>query len=81
MMAAFDHACTKLKACPGADTSTFTSICDQFAGIAKMAPPQNCPAAKRCLDAIDNMSCTQTTQDVVTTVYTIQDCSSAITDC
>lgn len=82
MVAAFDKMCTKLKGCGDADPS-ISSICDQFSAFRQAMPqmPTSCAAAQKCLQQIDNFSCTNDTVNLVTAVYAIQDCKDAITGC
>ena len=82
LMAAMGKMCTKLKSCGNTDPSMQT-VCEQFSAMQRAMPaaPANCAAAQKCLQAIDNISCTDDAVNAVTAVYTIQDCSTAITDC
>jgi hypothetical protein len=81
MFAAFDKMCTKLKSCGDSDPS-ITTICDSMTSPrGQFAVPQSCTAAQKCLQAIDNYSCTNDAVNVMTAVYAIQDCSDAMTDC
>ncbi len=81
MFAAMGHACQKLKTCPNADDS-LKSLCDVYAQFPPTAPPPNCASAQRCLEAIDNMSCSQTGfGSPLAVVNMFQDCTQAITSC
>jgi hypothetical protein len=82
LMAAMGKMCTKLKTCGNTDP-TMQTVCEQFTAMQRAMPaaPSNCAAAQKCLQAIDNISCTDDAVNAVTAVYTIQDCSTAITDC
>lgn len=81
MFAAMGHACQKLKTCPNAD-DTLKSLCDVYSQFPPSAPPANCAPAQRCLDAIDNMSCSQTGYgSPLAVVNMFQDCTQAITSC
>jgi len=82
MLTVFDKACNKLKTCPDIDQSMISTVCDQFASMPKPPPPKNCPAAQRCFDAIDGMSCSQASStSPLTAIYLIKDCTSAMNDC
>lgn len=82
MFAMAEHACTKMKSCPGVDQTMLSLACDQFKAIPKPPMPQGCSAAKRCLDAIDSMDCSQASStNPIGAVYLLKDCSSAMTDC
>jgi len=81
MFAAMGHACNKLKTCPNAD-DTLKSICDVYSQFPPSAPPANCAPAQRCLEAIDNMSCSQSGYgSPLSVVNMFQDCTKAITSC
>jgi hypothetical protein len=80
MFAAVDKMCAKLKSCGNADP-TMQTVCDQFSAMGKQFPTPTCDAAQRCLQAIDKLSCTNDTVNVVTALYGIQDCSTALNDC
>ncbi len=60
----FDHACKKLRSCPGVDQSMLTTLCDSMAMMPK-PPVPSCPAAQKCLEAIDNLSCSQASADAL----------------
>jgi hypothetical protein len=82
MLTVFDKACNKLKTCPDIDQSMISTVCDQFASMPKPPAPKNCPAAQRCFDAIDGMSCSQASStSPLTAIYLIKDCTSAMNDC
>jgi hypothetical protein len=82
MFAMAEHACSKMKSCPGVDQTMLSLACDQFKSIPKPQLPQGCPAAKRCMDAIDAMDCSQAnSNNPIGAVYLLKDCSSAMTDC
>jgi hypothetical protein len=81
MLAALGHACKKLKTCPNAD-DTLNTLCDTYMAFPQAAPPSTCAEAKRCLDAIDNMSCSQSGYgSPLAVVNMFQDCTKAITSC
>ena len=81
MLSAMGHACKKLEACPNAD-DTLKSICDVYASFPPQPAPANCAEAQKCLDAIDNMSCSQDTySSPLTVVQMFQDCTKAMTSC
>lgn len=83
MLTMFDKACKKLKSCPNIDTAMLSQACDQFSSMAPPpAAPRNCPAAQRCLDAIDKLSCDQAgASSPLAAVYLITDCTTALNDC
>jgi hypothetical protein len=77
MITVLDHACTKLKSCPNSDQSTLSVLCDNVAMMPK-APNPGCPAAQKCLDAIDHLSCSQTQASSPMELFSMfQDCSDA----
>lgn len=81
MFAMAEHACKKMKACPGVDQTMLSLACDQFKAVPKPPLPA-CDAAKRCMDAIDSMDCSQAnSNNPIGAVYLLKDCSSAMTDC
>jgi hypothetical protein len=81
MLAALGHACKKLKTCPNAD-DTLTTLCDTYMAFPQTAPSPTCAEAKRCLDAIDNMSCSQSGYgSPLAVVNMFQDCTKAIASC
>lgn len=82
MIAMAEHACSKMKSCPGVDQTMLSLACDQFKAVPKPKLPASCDAAKRCMDAIDAMDCSQASSDnPISAVYLLKDCSSAMTDC
>ena len=82
MLAAFDKICTKLKSCNDTDPSV-SMICDQFSAVKQVMPqlPTGCAAAQKCLQQIDNFSCSNDAVNVMTALYAIPDCKDAITGC
>ena len=78
---ALDHACQKLKTCPDANQTTIATVCDTLSLLPKS--PTTCATGKRCLDAIDRLSCTQTGSlaDPTSIVTMFQDCTTAATSC
>jgi len=80
MFAAVDKMCSKMKSCGNTDP-TMQTVCDQFSAMGKQFPAPTCDAAQRCLQAIDKLSCTNDAVNVVTALYGIQDCSTALNDC
>lgn len=82
MIAMAEHACSKMKSCPGVDQTMLSLACDQFKAVPKPALPKSCDAAKRCMDAIDAMDCAQAnSNNPISAMYLLKDCSSAMTDC
>ncbi|HEY5946715.1 MAG TPA: hypothetical protein VIV40_14530 [Kofleriaceae bacterium] len=78
MISALDHACKKMKACPNADQSMLASVCDAVSVMPKPPAPTNCPAAQRCFDSIDKMSCADATQATPHSVFTMfTECTEA----
>lgn len=81
MLAALGHACKKLQTCPNAD-DTLTTLCETYMAFPQVAVPTTCAEAQRCLDAIDNMSCSQSGYgSPLSVVNMFQDCTKAITSC
>jgi hypothetical protein len=82
MITALDHACTRLKACPGVDQSALASVCEAVAMMPKPPAVTNCQAAQRCLDAIDHLSCQAAQTASPHSVFTMfDDCTRAATQC
>jgi len=81
MLAALGHACKKLKTCPNAD-DTLDTLCDTYMAFPSTGAPPNCATAQKCLDAIDNMSCSQSGYgSPLSVVQMFQDCTKALTSC
>jgi hypothetical protein len=80
MLAALGHACKKLKACPNAD-DTLDTLCDTYMAFPQTGAPTTCATGQKCLDAIDNMSCSQTAASPLSVVQMFQDCTKALTSC
>ena len=79
MLNALDHACKKMTACPGIDQSLLAAACSSVSALPKAPPKANCPAAQKCLDAIDHMSCGQmSAANASTIVNMVQDCATAM---
>jgi hypothetical protein len=77
-MAMFTRVCRKLNAC-NIDNQMLTDVCNQIASHPQPAPP-NCPAAKRCLQQIDGMSCTaqlSSFAQLASMMMQFQDCAEA----
>jgi hypothetical protein len=55
MAVMLSHVCKKLTECHAADATT-ADLCERIGGLPAVVPA-NCPAAARCLDHIDSMSC------------------------
>ena len=72
------HVCRKMAQC-GNDDATMSNLCDGISrGLAN--PPANCPAATRCLQHIDQMSCGSQLSDlsqVGVLVTQFRDCADA----
>lgn len=58
-LAMAEHMCQKILQC-GADNPVARSMCDK---LSHHAPPANCPAADRCLEQIDTLSCAAQSDD------------------
>jgi hypothetical protein len=70
--------CDKLKACPGADQDELSSACDMVSALPKQPAPA-CPAAKRCLEHIEHLTCSQAIAgNPMSTVMIFQDCAAAM---
>lgn len=80
MLAALGHACKKLKTCPNAD-DTLDTLCDTYMAFPQSATPTTCATGQKCLDAIDNMSCSQTAASPLSVVQMFGDCTKALTSC
>jgi hypothetical protein len=81
-LAMAQHACTKMKACPGVDQTMIELACSQVRGMPKVPLPQNCDAATRCIKQIDDLDCsTATSANPLGAMYLLKDCTSAMTDC
>ena len=73
------HLCKKLNQC-GTNDVTMKGLCDSFAHSAAPAP-SNCPAADRCIEHIDTMSCgdpSDTSLDAMSVMTQFHDCAEAI---
>lgn len=72
------HLCKKLNQC-GSNDITMRGLCDSFAHAAAPAP-SNCPAADRCIEHIDTMSCGDPadTIDAMSVMTQFHDCAEAI---
>ena len=81
-LAMTEHACAKMKSCPGIDQTMLNLTCDQFKSMPKPPLPQGCDAAKRCMQAIDDLDCDfATSTNPLGSIQLLKDCSSAMTDC
>ena len=79
MLAMAVHLCRKMVQC-GNDDLTTKSMCDTVASSATDIPA-NCPAANRCLERIDAMSCSSQNDDLsqLTMLLTqFRDCADAV---
>lgn len=80
MMGMMRHACDRAAACGPLD-STLKDYCEMTKSMTKSAPPASCPAAKRCFDTIDAMSCGSGFDDITAlsaVMYKFQDCVEAM---
>ncbi len=72
------HLCKKLTQCGTTDV-TMKGLCDSFGH--NMSAPSNCPAAERCIEHIDTMSCGDSgdiTLDAMSVMTQFHDCAEAI---
>jgi len=79
MLAMADHLCRKMIQCGNADP-TMQRMCDTVTH-SQPDPPANCPAAERCLQHIDTMSCASQADDLtqLTALLTqFRDCAEAV---
>lgn len=79
MMSMMRHACDRAATCGPLD-STLKSYCEMAKTIPSAPPSSACPAAKRCLDHIDEISCSTKFDDVgalLALTYKLQDCVEA----
>lgn len=82
MITALDHACTKLKSCPDVDQSSLSSVCEAVSMMPKPPGPTSCVAARKCLDAIDRLDCSDAQSASPHSVFTMfNDCTLAATQC
>jgi hypothetical protein len=80
MAVALNKACAKMQTCGG--DPALTAACDMVShATVPNALPASCPAAQRCVDAIDKLSCTDNDQNIMTLVTNIQACTDAINNC
>lgn len=79
MVTAMDHACKKLASCPDIDPMLVKPMCEPLAHMPKAPPKANCPAAQRCLEKIDQMSCSQANAgNAQTLMYMVSECATAM---
>lgn len=83
MVTVLDRACAKLKSCPDLDQTAFSSVCDAVSmmGLGAAKTPPTCPAAQRCLDAIDRLSCSDASQASPHSVFTMFNECALATQC
>lgn len=81
MVTMLHQACTKLQSCPSADFDVLGPLCGQFRAMPRPPLPANCPAAQRCLDAIDGLSCDADIDNPLAAIALLQDCTTAATKC
>jgi hypothetical protein len=75
------QACKKLQSCPSSDQSILSGACSVYDSMARPPMPANCPAAQRCLDAIDAIDCDAGIDDPMSAIALIQECKEAATQC
>ena len=80
-MSMMKHVCARAADCNGQLDPMITRYCE-MANKLPMAPlPKSCPAAQRCMKAIDDMTCAAKFDDVqalASVMYNFQDCVKAI---
>jgi len=82
MITALDHACSKLKSCPDVDQSMLTSVCDAVAMMPKPRTQPSCAAAAKCIEAIDQLRCSDVQMASPHSVFTMfNTCTVAATRC
>jgi hypothetical protein len=72
-LAMVEHMCLKIHQC-GADSAAVGAMCDK---LSHHEPPANCPAAERCLEQIDTISCGAQSGDLVQ----LQEMMTQLSDC
>ncbi|HEY1553535.1 MAG TPA: hypothetical protein VGF94_01815 [Kofleriaceae bacterium] len=85
MFAMATHLCTRLQAC-GTANDFITTYCEGMTTLQQQAPAPapTCDQGKRCLDAIDKMSCTAKADDATALFQLMNqmpDCFQAMTRC
>jgi hypothetical protein len=76
-LAMAEHMCRKILQC-GDDNPVARSMCDK---LSHHAPPANCPAAERCLEQIDTLSCGAQSSDPLQLrrmITQFSDCAEAV---
>ena len=74
------HACDRFKACGNID-DTLRMTCDVTLRSIPQQPAPSCPAAQRCLDKVDQMSCSASGDDMTALLgiaTSLQDCMDAM---
>ena len=73
------HLCTVIARCPNAQGSMMTSLCSAYTQLPQMPSP-TCPAAQRCLQKVDAMSCTDAVDSSSPweVMQQVQDCIDAM---
>ncbi|HEY4057722.1 MAG TPA: hypothetical protein VGM39_14005 [Kofleriaceae bacterium] len=71
------HLCDKAAACSSADPGT-QQMCSMMSSMPKMSLPQNCAAAKECLDTIDRMDVCGAMANSIDPLQVMQTASSCI---
>ncbi len=80
MINVLDRACKKLTSCPDVDQSALALICEQVAMMPK-PPVPTCAAARKCLDSIDQLSCSQASTTSPMSMFTLFDACSEADNC
>ena len=81
MINVLDRACKKLTSCPDVDQSALALICEQVAMMPK-PPVPTCAAARKCLESIDQLSCSQAQTTSPMSMFTLfSACSEADRPC
>ncbi len=77
------QACKKLQTCSNIDQSMLRLTCDQLAAVPLPPVPQNCDAAKACMDAIDHIDCDlmSSSSNPLNMMALMKDCTRAATEC
>lgn len=81
VMAMMKHACTRAESCVDHLDPVIIQYCEMANKLPTTPPPASCPAAQRCLNRIDEMSCSTKLDDVqalASVMYNFQDCVKAI---
>jgi hypothetical protein len=82
LAAMVEHVCKKLVQC-GNDDPMAKTMCAPSLARGPSPPPADCPAADRCIEAIDTMSCamqSDPSSQLTTVMRQFTDCAEAM-DC